>query len=125
MAGIKIEGIQEAERGMLKAIAAVKPGTGLGAAVKAGTFEAHRYAKSITHVDTGALKASHYMRIRGEKGEIFINPSASRSDGRSPAEYGPYEHARGGSHAFYARVPREHAREIGGAAAAALRRYLP
>ena len=121
----RIDGIQEAQKGMLKAIAALKPDSGLGAAVKDGTVAAHRYATSVTHVDTGALRASHTMKISGASGQIYPSPSARRSDGRRPAEYGVYEHARGGAHAFYARTSREGLGQVGQAAERALRRYLP
>ena len=110
---------------MLKTANAVKPSTGLGAAVKGATTAAHRYAASITHVDTGALKGAHAMRIRGRRGEIYINPGASRSDGRRPAIYGPYEHERGGYHAFYARTVKEAGTQISKVAMAEMRRYLP
>jgi hypothetical protein len=122
---IKIEGIQEAQKAMLQAAAAAKPDNGPKAAVQAGTIAAHRYATSITHVDTGALRASHFIRLRRTEGQVYINPGARRSDGARPAEYGPYEHARGGSHAFYKRTAEHGSKQIGDAAFDAFRRYLP
>lgn len=123
--GISIRDIQRAQAAMLKAANAVKPRNGLAAAVKAGTITAHRYVVYITHVDTGALRAAHKMTFRGASGEIAIDPSARRSDGRRPAEYGPYEHRRGGSHAFYERTIAEYHRQIGEAARRELLRWLP
>jgi hypothetical protein len=38
------------------------------------------------------------------RGSIYIDPSATNPQGRRPFDYGPYEHARGGEHAFYDRT---------------------
>ena len=68
-----------------------------------------RTSGSMTHIDTGALRASHRMEF-SSKGKtaralIFIDPTAvNPRTGRRVAEYGFYEHARGGSHAFYGRT---------------------
>jgi len=122
---VKIYGIQRAQAAMEKTIAAVKPRNGLGAAVKGATIAGHRYAVGVTHVDTGALRASHTMQIRGAHGQIYISPSARRSDGGRPAQYGPVEHARGGAHAFYARTVSEGGGAIGQAAMRGFRKFLP
>ncbi len=122
---VRIEGIRKAQQAMLKAAAAGKPDGALGAAVKEASIAAHRYAVAKTHVDTGALRASQSIRVAKGRGEIYLNPSARRSDGKRPAEYGVYEHRRGGTHAFYERVMREDGRALVSAADRAFRRYLP
>ncbi|MCO5182185.1 MAG: hypothetical protein M9896_19275 [Candidatus Promineofilum sp.] len=122
---VRIEGIREAQQGVLRTAEAATPRGAMPAAVKEGTLAAHRYAVSRTHVDTGALKASQVVDIRGNRGIVYLNPSARRSDGRRPAEYGVYEHQRGGSHAFYARTVQEDGRSILQTAGRAFRRYLP
>jgi len=87
------------------------------------------YAKSITHIWTGALADSHMWEYDSHKmkGSVFINPrsvhsfwysptgSATSSSGvrsgsvaRWPFLYGPYEHARGDEHAFYKRTMDEY-----------------
>jgi hypothetical protein len=109
---INIYGIQAAQSAMIRGVAALKPSGALGRLIKEVTTRAHRYAASITHVDTGALKGSHTIEARGLHGSVYINPGATRSDGRRPAEYGPYEHARGGAHAFYARTVNEAGQRI-------------
>lgn len=97
-----IEGLQEAQRGNLKLIASLKPNGELDQAIRTGTIAAQRYAVIETHVDTGALKASHRIRMSYLMGEVFIDPSA-----RNPrthqltSQYGVVEHERGGEHAFY------------------------
>ena len=123
--GISIYGIQAAQAAMLRTANAVKPNSGLGAAVKEATVAAHRYAVYLTHVDTGALRAAHHMEITGRRGGIYIDPAAARSDGKRPSDYGPFEHARGESHAFYERTVEEYGRQILNEAGEAFRRYLP
>lgn len=121
---VRIYGIQAAQAAMLRAVNAARPGTGLQAALKDAAAAAHRYAVAITHVDTGALKGSHKIVLHSTRAEIYLDPGARRSDGRRPAQYGPFEHARGGDHAFYARTVAEHGQEIGNAASRALARWL-
>lgn len=97
-------------------------------AVKDLTIGLHRYAVAYTHVGQyrqsrtgtwyytrsggvggGSLRASHRMAFvdapDGPEGRIYIDPSSiNPRTGRRPAEYGVYEHARGGDHAFYDRA---------------------
>ncbi len=123
---LTITGIQEAQRANLEAIAALKPQGPFGRAVIYATTAAHRYAVAITHVDTGSLRASHRIEVKGLRGRIYIDPSSVNPRGRArPAEYGVYEHARGGSHAFYQRVVDERGREIAEGAMRELMRGLP
>ena len=111
---LTITGVQEAQRANLEAIAALRPGGAFGRAVVYATTAAHRYAVAITHVDTGALRASHRVEVSGLRGRIYIDPGAvNPRSAQRPAVYGPYEHARGGSHAFYQRVVEERGRQIG------------
>lgn len=113
MSRVTIEGIQEAQMANLRAIEAMEPNGAFGKAIKDITMSAHAYAVKITHVDSGALKASHRMKIeqQGYRGVISLDGRASGPNG-NPAEYGPYEHGRGGSHAFYERTVREAGRGI-------------
>jgi len=111
-----IKGIQDAQRANVRMIAAVQPTGALGRAVRHGLARAHRYAVTITHVDTGALRASHRMafaeRRHSALGRMFIAPSAVNPHGEKPVEYGPEEHARGGGHAFYQRTLDEQGRDL-------------
>ena len=78
---------------------------------------ARDYAESITHHLTGGIKENHVMEYDAPrmKGNVHINPNAYRRpyNGYLPhryqrvAEYAVFEHARGGSHAFYARTLQE------------------
>jgi len=113
---LTITGIQAVQAANLRAIAAMKPSGALGRAVLYGTTEAHRYAVAITHVDMGALQASHRIKMKqgGLRGEIYIDPATTNPrSGQRPVVYGFYEHERGGSHAFYARVEKERGAAIG------------
>lgn len=117
ISGITIEGIQHAQEANLRHIAAMQPNGALGRAVQFGTIEAHRYAVAITHVDTGALRASHRMAVSGNHGRIYVDPTTvNPRTGERPAAYALEEHARGGSHAFYARTDAEAGYRIGEAA---------
>lgn len=116
MLKMTIRGIQEAQRANLRMLAAVKTHGALGRAVQWGIAAAHRYAVAITHVDTGALRASHRTAFSEARhsaiGRMFIDPSSVNPHGHKPVVYGPEEHDRGGSHAFYERVLDEKGVEI-------------
>lgn len=121
---VSIQGIQEAQRDNLAMIRALQPGSGMGEAVRGAAVELHRYSVVVTHVDTGALRASHRIRFGtgffgGAEAEISIDEGARNPrSGTPPRVYGPAEHARGGSHAFYERTYDERgdrALEIGAA----------
>lgn len=118
MVRVSIQGTQEAQRKNLKMIRALQPANGLGDAVRYATTYLHRFVVIATHVDTGALRASHRIFVYGpaeyhieidEKSPGFqrYTNKAGRGQKRAsrnvtpPSEYGPYEHDRGGSHAFY------------------------
>ncbi len=104
--GTSIRGLQAAQRAMLKVLTAVKPEGGLGRAVLYLATSAHRILVTNTHVDTGAYRASQYVKPEGSgRYRIYIagNTNNPRT-GASPAVYGPAEEARGGSHAAYQRT---------------------
>lgn len=104
---VDIRGLQEALERNEARILAQRPRGALGQAVKTGLLGAFRYVLQIIHVDTGALRASQRMELRSLRGVIFIDPTAVNRRGQHPADYGPIGHARGGSHAFYARTEAE------------------
>ena len=91
-----------------RAIAALKPDGALGQLIKDVTIDLHRYDVSIAHVDTGGLKQAQRMTVQGAYGEIFIDPYAVNRNKQRPIVYGPFEHARGGEHAFMDRTVAEY-----------------
>lgn len=122
---ITIRGIQEAQKANARYIANLNPGGALGRAVQYATIETHRYATSLTHVKTGALRASHRMQTYGLRGRIYLDPTAQNPKTRErTAMYGPIENARGGSHAFYERTRDEGGPKIQRAALAGFLRDI-
>lgn len=122
--GVTIHGIPEAQAELVRQARELRPSGALGKAIKEATLHLHQYAVQITHVDTGALRASHVPEVRGAMGRIYPNPAATRSDGKKPAHYGIYEHRRGGAHAFYARTVAEAGRGAHGVAFKVIERAL-
>jgi hypothetical protein len=103
-----IQGLIEAQEANIRAIRAMQPDGALGQAIKQGTQRAHAYAAQITHKDTTALARSHRMEVVETRGRVYIDKSARNPrTGDRTADYGPVEHRRGGSHAFYERTEKE------------------
>jgi hypothetical protein len=126
---VGVSGIQEAQNANAKAIAAIRPSGALGRAIRNATAEAHRYVVAITHVwhyKGGALRAAHRMKVTDVRGEIFLDPKArSPRTGQLVTEYGPEEHRRGGSHAFYERTEKERGPRIAARAMQTIKRGMP
>lgn len=109
--GLSISGLQEAQDANLKAIVALRPSGAMGHAIRFIVTSVHRYAAIITHVDTGALRASHRMKVLDTRGAVYVDPGARNPrSGIRVVSYGKDEEERGGSHAFYGRT----VSEIGG-----------
>lgn len=112
---VTLKGVQKAQDENVRRIAALRPSGAAGRMVRDTTAELHRYTVAITHVwkyKGGGLKASHRMQVRGLEGRIYIDPTAVNPRGQRPVDYGPHEHARGGSHAFYARTIAERGPQV-------------
>lgn len=118
----QVIGYQEVQQAMRKVLETVDADGGLGDAVRGATLLLHAYAERITHRWTGTLAASHSLQYskggvetsRGIRfkthvmGRIYIHPfNRSPLTGELAAEYGPKEHRRGGTHAFYKRTHAE------------------
>lgn len=70
---------------------------------------ARSYARIVTHKETGMLASAHEWEYDSHamKGSLYISGRVVYATGstlRWPRIYGVYEHARGGSHAFYQRT---------------------
>lgn len=101
---LAVQGTQTAEAGLIR----VRIGLASPAGIRAAVTEGYRYAVAITHVESGALRKAHRMKVEKTRGEIFIDSGATNPrSGVRVAEYAPIEHGRGGSHAFYARTAAE------------------
>jgi len=102
---LTITGIQEAQNEMVKAVARLLTLGPRERAILYATTAAHRYLVSITHVDTGTYRASQWMEVKGERGQLYVNPSTTNPrSGNRPVEYSVYEEERGGTHAAYQRT---------------------
>lgn len=102
---LTITGLQEAMERNAERIAAMQPSGRFGEVIRDATVEGHRYVVAITHVDTGALRASHRMKVDDLTGSIYLDPGARNPrSGALTSVYGVEEHNRGGSHAFYTRT---------------------
>lgn len=110
---LSITGLQQAQAANNRLIAAVKPTGATGRAIKYGTLETSRVAQVLTHVDTGALRASHRTQYAGLQGRVYLDPSATNPRSHaSISVYGPIEEARSGTHSFYRRTIAEHGQRI-------------
>lgn len=103
---LSIQGLQQAQHGMLRALRGVKPNGALGRAVQFLAAGAHRYLVTVTHVDTGAYRASHISTVEGPaQMRIFVRQNARNPRTRAlVTSYAPVEEARGGEHAAYKRT---------------------
>jgi len=101
-----LRGLQEAQQENLRMVRAVSPSGGMGRAVQYLAESAHRFAVSVTHVDTGALRASHRLAQEGaSRWRLYLDPNARNPrSGARTSVYGPIEHDRGGEHEFYERT---------------------
>lgn len=121
---MRVEGLREAQEALQRAERFVSGAEGVQRVIGEAAMRAQRYAVGITHVDTGALKNAHRMRLGGKHAEIYLDPGARNENGGRPAVYGPYEEARGGAHAFYRRTIDEAGPDIVRQAQADMARYL-
>lgn len=120
-------------QGQAEALAAVQrlereiaAGRGLRRAVGLAAERLQRYARTVTHVDTGELQASHRSLYTGPlTAEVSLDRAARNLHDGRPYVYGVYEHARGGGHAFYARTVAEAGDSALAAAAGAFAASLP
>lgn len=125
---LTLENAQEVQARNLRRIANLRPEGAAGEAVRDAAVALHRHAVQITHVGKyiggGALKNAHRMRVEELESMIYIDPAVvSPRRGKrkyKPAEYGVYEHERGGEHAFYDRTHDE----IGAQVIARARRHI-
>lgn len=102
-----VEGLEEAQRKLRRLLQELGAGgqPGLKGIISRATLRAHRYASMIVHVDTGRLKNSLHPRVEGKGNNIYGVVGTN-------VVYAPYEHARGGSHAFFRRTADEEGHAI-------------
>ena len=132
---VNIEGLQKLQAANLKAIRALQPRHALGKALKVATALIHRLSVTYTPHDTGALRASHRMKIdtRQVMGRVSIDRTAiNPRSGMRTAEYGYYLHEQGqvpgvrsGIRAFYEYVYEKYGQRILDRMGQIIRKALP
>lgn len=101
---ISVVGIDEYMRELERIRREVSP-EGLRASMDLAAGMAHRYAAGVVHVDTGRLKNSLYWDV-SRNAQSVIGRVATN------VEYAPFEHQRGGTHAFFDRTVEEEGANI-------------
>lgn len=97
---VELDGLKETQDALVIALHNVSAQGGLREVVAKGTLRAHAYASKIVHVDTGRLKNSLFPIVEGSGNDVFGVVGTN-------VAYAPYEHERGGKHAFFARTETE------------------
>lgn len=123
-----IRGLQHAQAGFNRALAAVQLGGALGRAIKHITARVHRYVVAINPVDTGSWRAAQRQTLaaNGSWGRVSLLPGAANS--RSGAPVGRYAgvwEARKGRYAVYLRTYTEIGQEALDEGGAIVREALP
>lgn len=95
-----LQGLQEAQSRLARLVQRVGAGSGLRAIIARAVLRAHRYTTMIVHVDTGRLKNSLFPRVTMQSNQAYGVVGTN-------VMYAPYEHDRGGSHAFFERTVQE------------------
>ena len=98
----RLEGAQKAQQRM---ITLIREQTATGGAMQrslaVAALESHRHAVVVTHKVSGALALAHWIDLEHNRAILSLSQSVVSPRGDRPAEYGPIEHSRGGTHAFY------------------------
>ena len=91
-----------------RAAVAVSTSGGLGRAVVETAKRLRDVAGRVTHVDTETLAGSHRLTLVSDA-HVRVSPGDDRNprSGQPASRYAPYEHRRGGGHAFYERTLEE------------------
>jgi hypothetical protein len=121
-----ISGIQATRAVALSTIAALRPDSAFGVALRDAVLMVDRYAAQITKVKTGSWRASHRPAVDGLHGSVTLDPNAvNPKSGTRPAVYGAQWEDRGGEHAVYARTVNEAGQRILDETGIKLYRSLP
>jgi len=100
--GVTVQGFEAIQNANRKLLESMKPSGALGKAVLYGTVQMQRGVITRAHTDTGTYKASQKGDVQGLTGRVYTASNRNPKSGAFASAYGPYEEARGGSHAAYA-----------------------
>lgn len=96
----EIRGLQETQARLERLLEKIGAGPGLRSIIARAVLRAHRYTTMIVHVLSGRLKNSLFPRVTGQANQVYGVVGTN-------VAYAPYEHQRGGSHAFFDRTVKE------------------
>lgn len=120
-----IVGLPELQAAAQKLRQAMAVGGGLGGAVAYATKAYSEALRGAVHVDTGTYQSAQSFELSGLVGRAYTGDKRNPRSGQSASTYGPYEEARGGSHAAYSTTYGQKTPQIAGDALAILLADLP
>lgn len=97
---IELDGLKETRDSLLATARGLSAQGGLRGVVAKGTLRAHGYVSKIVHVAIGRLKNSLFPTVEGSGNNVFGVIGTN-------VVYAPFEHDRGGAHAFFERTVNE------------------
>ena len=97
-----VQGYEQIQAAKLKLLEDMKPSGALGKAVLYGAQQFQKGTASRVHRDTGTYAASQTAEVQGLVGRVYTASNSNPKSGAAASTYGPFEEARGGSHAAYA-----------------------
>lgn len=122
---IVVQGYQELQAANRKLIAAVTPSGALGKAVIDATTILREGTAARAHKVTGTYSASQMVKVDGLLGMVYTASNRNPVSGTAASTYGPFEEARGGSHAAYQQTVTQDGPRALGAAVATVIAALP
>jgi hypothetical protein len=120
-----VQGLEKIQAARLKLLKAMEPSGAFGRAVLYATTELFEGVQGRIHVDTGTYRAAQIPKVQGLVDQIYTGAYRNPKSGTAASVYGPYEEARGGSHAAYANTVRSDAPGVLGQAAKLVIEDLP
>ena len=120
-----IQGLEKIQAARLKLLQDMQPSGALGKAVLYATTELYSGVKGRIHKDTGTYSAAQIVKVSGLVGQVYTGAYSNPKSGTAASVYGPYEEARGGSHATYSNTYQQDGVRIAETAGAMIVKELP
>ena len=87
---VVLDGAKEAQQANLRTMSQLSPSGRGGRAVFYMISDLWAYAVRITHRDTTALALAHRMQVKGNRGEVYLDPDAQNPRPQGPRQTKPY-----------------------------------
>lgn len=120
-----VQGFEQLQAANRQLVAAMQPSGPLGKAVIQATTVLRAGTAARAHRDTGTFAASQMVAVSGLVGTVFTASNRNPKSGVAASTYGPFEEARGGSHAAYRQTVTQDATKALTEAAAIIIQALP